>query len=125
MFVARKGMESVTTRSTRRLFSASSEKVWKVYLSGEIHSDWRDVIAKGVDEKQLPVVLTSPNTSHEDSDDCGAIILGMEKERKNWDFIGARMNGVRTKTGAKFDEQMTVSSVMYCQAQFEVTHVYV
>ena len=91
-------MESITTRSTRRLFSASSEKVWKVYLSGEIHSDWRDVIAKGVDEKQLPVVLTSPNTSHEDSDDCGAIILGMEEERKNWDSIGAKMNSIRNRT---------------------------
>jgi len=66
--------------------------------AGEIHSDWREVIAKGVAEKDLPVVLTSPNTSHEDSDDCGAIILGMEQERPNWDKIGASMNGVRTKT---------------------------
>ena len=46
----------------------------------------------------MPVTLTSPNTSHEDSDDCGAIILGMEEERHNWDKIGANMNGIRTKT---------------------------
>jgi YtoQ family protein len=80
--------------STRRLASTttpSAEKIWQVYLSGEIHSDWRDVIAKGVESKRLPVQLSSPNTSHEDSDDCGAIILGMEEKRTNWDKIGAGM----------------------------------
>lgn len=81
-----------------RSLATAGERVWNVYLSGEIHSDWRDVIAAGVDEKNLPVTLTSPNTSHEDSDDCGAIILGMEEERRNWDKIGANMNAVRTKT---------------------------
>lgn len=69
-----------------------------LYFSGEIHSDWRQVIAKGVTDKKLPVNLTSPNTSHEDSDDCGAIILGMQEERPNWDKIGAGMNNIRTKT---------------------------
>lgn len=66
--------------------------------TGEIHSDWREVIAQGVSEHKLPVHLTSPNTSHEDSDDCGAIILGMEEKRQNWDKIGASMNSIRTKT---------------------------
>jgi len=80
-----------------RSFS-SDRREWKVYLSGEIHSDWREVIAKGVADKNLPVTLTSPNTSHEDSDDCGAIILGMEEKRPNWDKIGANMNNIRTKT---------------------------
>lgn len=75
--------------ATRSL--STNEKIWKVYLSGEIHSDWREVIAKGVSDKGLPVSITSPNTSHEDSDDCGAIILGMEDERRNWDKIG-RLN---------------------------------
>ena len=69
-----------------------------MYLSGEIHSDWREVIAEGVAEKKLPVSLSSPNISHEDSDDCGAIILGMEEERRNWDKIGANLNNLRTKT---------------------------
>lgn len=63
--------------SKRCLSSSSStstpSKLWNVYLSGEIHSDWREVIAKGVQKKELPVHLTSPNTSHEDSDDCGKI----------------------------------------------------
>ena len=85
----------------RRCFASSSptsQKVWNVYLSGEIHSDWREVIDQGIKEKNLPVSLSSPNTSHEDSDDCGAIILGMEDKRTNWDKIGASMNGIRTST---------------------------
>lgn len=55
----------------RRSIASSTEREWVVYLSGEIHSDWREVITHGVLENKLPVRLTSPNTSHEDSDDCG------------------------------------------------------
>ena len=89
---------SKTAQASSNRSFATAEKTWNVYLSGEIHSDWREVIANGVVEKDLPVSLTSPNTSHEDSDDCGAIILGMQEERPNWDKIGASMNGIRTKT---------------------------
>lgn len=93
------GTSATASRAFSSITAASaSDKTWKVYLSGEIHSDWREVIAKGVDEKNLPVSLSSPNTSHEDSDDCGAIILGMEEERRNWDKLGANMNNLRTKT---------------------------
>ena len=67
-------------------------------MSGEIHSDWREVIAKGVETKNLPVTLSAPNTSHEDSDDCGAMILGMEEGRPNWDKLGGSMNAVRTQS---------------------------
>mmetsp|Transcript_23716 Transcript_23716/g.45186 ORF Transcript_23716/g.45186 Transcript_23716/m.45186 type:complete len:207 (+) Transcript_23716:115-735(+) len=99
--------KTATTRILKRCFTTTrttpspqttATKTWQVYLSGEIHSDWREVIAAGVTSKSLPVTLTSPNTSHSDSDDCGAIILGMERERTNWDKIGARMNNLRTKT---------------------------
>eukprot|EP01083_Nonionella_stella_P259312 885548_1 len=91
---------TATSRILKRGFSSSpaSNKIWQVYLSGEIHSDWRDVIANGIKTKSLPVHLTSPNTSHEDSDDCGAIILGMEEKRTNWDKLGGNMNNIRTKT---------------------------
>lgn len=91
---------SPSIRIHARAFSLSppAAKTWNVYLSGEIHSDWREVIADGVKDRNLPVSLSSPNTSHEDSDDCGAIILGMEEERRNWDKIGANMNNLRTKT---------------------------
>lgn len=86
------------TKTTRGLSSHS--KVWKVYLSGEIHSTWRKDIEAGVVAAGLAdkISLSGPNPSHEDSDDCGAIILGMEDKRPNWDRIGATMNAVRTRT---------------------------
>ena len=37
---------------------------WNVYLSGEIHSDWRERIAEGVREAGLPVKLLAPVTDH-------------------------------------------------------------
>jgi YtoQ family protein len=75
-----------------------SERLWKVYLSGEIHSDWREQIAAGVTEAGLPVRLDAPITVHEDSDDCGAVILG-EEESAFWrDQKGSRMNAIRTRT---------------------------
>mmetsp|Transcript_24900 Transcript_24900/g.37623 ORF Transcript_24900/g.37623 Transcript_24900/m.37623 type:complete len:209 (-) Transcript_24900:121-747(-) len=99
--------QSVTRRTTKRSF-ATGEKIWNVYLSGEIHSDWREVIAHGIREKELSVTITAPNTSHEDSDDCGAIILGMEEERKNWDKISASMNAIRTQTLIKDSDIVVV-----------------
>ncbi|KAL1530945.1 hypothetical protein AB1Y20_001836 [Prymnesium parvum] len=83
-------------RLSRRL--TTSARVWRVYLSGEIHSDWREQIAAGIASRSLPVQLTSPNPSHEDSDDCAAIILGTEEQRRHWDRLGASMNAIRTKT---------------------------
>jgi YtoQ family protein len=75
-----------------------SEPVWTVYLSGEIHSDWRERIAEGVAAAELPVRLTAPVTDHAASDDCGVDILGPEK-RKFWkDRKGAGINAIRTRT---------------------------
>lgn len=74
------------------------EKVWKVYLSGEIHSDWREQIAEGVAEAHLPVRLDAPVTAHEDSDDCGVVILGEEANGFWHDRKGASMNAIRTRT---------------------------
>ena len=42
-----------------------SERIWQVYLSGEIHSDWREQIAQGIEEAGLPVELSAPVTVHE------------------------------------------------------------
>ena len=55
-----------------------SEREWKVYLSGEIHSDWRERIGEGIREAGLSVRLDAPNCVHADSDDCGAVILAPE-----------------------------------------------
>ena len=67
---------TLASRLFTRQLCSSTARTWRVFLSGEIHSDWRERIADGVKEKKLPVTLTSPNTSHEDSDDCAAMILG-------------------------------------------------
>ena len=51
-----------------------SDKVWKIYLSGEIHSDWREQIMNGCAEAGLPVEFAAPITEHDDSDDCGVVL---------------------------------------------------
>ncbi len=73
-------------------------KTWKVYLSGEIHSDWREQITTGVADAALPVELTSPITVHEDSDDCGVAIFGEEPDKIWHDRKGALLNSIRTGT---------------------------
>ncbi len=74
------------------------EKIWSVYLSGEIHSDWREQIANGVEAAGLPVVLNAPVTVHEDSDDCAATIFGALPDSFWHDRSGALLNAVRTGT---------------------------
>ncbi|MGE0253907.1 MAG: YtoQ family protein [Alphaproteobacteria bacterium] len=75
-----------------------SERLWKVYLSGEIHTDWRERIATGVRAAGLPVRLDAPVTVHEDSDDCGVAVLGAEADKYWHDRKGALLNAVRTRT---------------------------
>ena len=71
---------------------------WTVYLSGEIHTDWREAIQAGSDAKGLPVRFCAPVTDHGASDDCGVAILGAE-EKKFWhDRKGAGINAIRTRT---------------------------
>lgn len=74
------------------------ERTWRVYLSGEIHTDWRDRIADGIAAAGLPVRLDSPVCVHEDSDDCGVTILGREPDAFWHDRKGASMNAIRTRT---------------------------
>ena len=71
---------------------------WQVYLSGEIHSDWRERIAEGVRDAGLPVELLSPVTDHSASDDVGVEILGSEEQGFWKDHKGAGVNAVRTQT---------------------------
>jgi YtoQ family protein len=69
-----------------------------VYLSGEIHSDWRERIAAGIREAGLDVELLAPVTDHGASDDVGVRILGPEQEQFWKDHKGAGVNAVRTQT---------------------------
>ena len=71
---------------------------WKVYLAGEIHSDWRERIESGIRDAGLAVELMAPVTDHTASDDVGASILGDEAETFWRDHKGAGVNAVRTQT---------------------------
>lgn len=71
---------------------------WNVYLSGEIHSDWREQIEAGVAAAKLPVSFSAPVTHHESSDDCGVNILGAEENNFWKDHKGAKVNAIRTRT---------------------------
>ena len=75
-----------------------NERIWTVYLSGEIHTDWRERIADGVAAAGLPVELVSPVTDHETSDKCGVDILGAEDKAFWEDRKGANVNALRTRT---------------------------
>lgn len=66
-----------------------------VYLSGEIHTDWRDQIIAGA--AGLDVTFSSPVTDHAASDDCGVEILGAEPNKFWHDHKGAKMNAIRTR----------------------------
>jgi YtoQ family protein len=70
---------------------------WTVYLSGEIHTHWRDQIIQGLEERKLPVQFTSPVTNHEASDAAGDV-LGRESDAFWRDHKSSKVNGIRTKT---------------------------
>ncbi|MGD8784901.1 MAG: YtoQ family protein [Thioalkalispiraceae bacterium] len=70
---------------------------WHVYLSGEIHSDWREQIISGCQEAGLEVVFSSPVTDHAASDECGVKILGDEEQNFWYDHKGAKINAIRTR----------------------------
>jgi YtoQ family protein len=85
----------------------------KVYLSGEIHSDWREQIVQGIQAHDLPVEILTPVTTHSASDNVGVDILGPE-DRDFWkDHKAAKINSIRIRTGieradvvvVKFGEQ--------------------
>ena len=69
----------------------------KVYLSGEIHSDWREKIAQGIQQKALDVSLSQPVTNPQASDDCGDTILGAESEPFWKDHKAAKINSIRIR----------------------------
>lgn len=71
---------------------------WSVYLSGEIHTNWREEIAAGAEDARLDVVFSSPVTDHAASDDCGVAILGAEDNKFWHDNKGAKINAIRTST---------------------------
>ena len=70
---------------------------WSVYLSGEIHTVWRQQIMRGAESHGLPVTFTSAVTNHEASDAAGDV-LGKEDNSYWRDHKSAKVNSIRTKT---------------------------
>lgn len=70
---------------------------WTVYLSGEIHTDWRAQIAAGAEQHGLPVVFTSAVTDHAASDAAGDV-LGAESDNFWRDHKSSKVNAIRTRT---------------------------
>ena len=68
-----------------------------VYLSGEIHTNWRDEIVQKSKNLNLSIEFLSPNTNHELSDDIGVNILGKEDEKFWYDHKSAKINSIRNK----------------------------
>ena len=79
-----------------------------VYLSGEIHTDWRDEIIQLCKKEDLSIVFSSPNTDHESSDNCGVEILGAEENNFWKDNKGASINSIKTKKAIKDSDVVIV-----------------
>jgi YtoQ family protein len=71
---------------------------YSIYLSGEIHSDWRERIILGLKEQTIDVNIYSPVTNHEASDEVGVRILGAEENNFWKDHKSAKINALRTQT---------------------------
>ena len=99
----------------------------QIYLSGEIHTNWRDEIMELC--QGLDVTFTSPVLDHAASDDCGVAILGAEDNKFWHDNKGAKVNAIRTRKaisdadvvvvrfGEKYKQWNAAFDAGYCAAK--------
>jgi YtoQ family protein len=71
---------------------------YTIYLSGEIHSDWREQIIQGIQDNNLDIEVLSPITDHDSSDNVGEKILGAEDNNFWKDHKAAKINALRTQS---------------------------
>lgn len=102
-------------------------KQWSVYLSGEIHSDWRERVMDGCAQKELPVTFAGPVVDHGASDAAGDI-LGLANDGFWRDHASSKVNAIRTRTlidqadiavirfGAKYKQWNAAFDAGYCAA---------
>ena len=69
---------------------------YKVYMSGEIHTDWRDVIRQGTEALGLDITYLAPVTDHPASDAAGDH-LGEQADNFWRDHQSSKVNLIRTK----------------------------
>tara|TARA_B100001248_G_scaffold260898_1_gene250434 strand:+ start:54 stop:500 length:447 start_codon:yes stop_codon:yes gene_type:complete len=82
--------------------------MFNVYLSGEIHTNWREEIIELCKKEKLKINFTSPTTNHDNSDNCGVEILGPEVENFWKDQKGANINAIKTKKFIKDSDVVVV-----------------
>lgn len=70
---------------------------YTIYLSGEIHTDWREQIKQGIHEQSLNIEVLGPITDHDSSDNVGEKILGAEDNAFWKDHKAAKINALRTQ----------------------------
>ena len=100
---------------------------WTIYLSGEIHTDWREKIVDAAKELELPITFTSAVTDHSASDAAGDV-LGEENSDFWRDHKSAKVNAMRTRTmiekcdlavvrfGSKYKQWNAAFDAGYCAA---------
>ncbi len=99
----------------------------EVYLSGEIHTDWREKIIHGCQDIDLDIAFTSANTDHDSSDSAGDV-LGTEDQQFWRDHKSAKVNAMKVKTliercdiaiirfGDKYKQWNAAFDAGYCSA---------
>ena len=100
---------------------------YTVYLSGEIHTDWRNEIQNSAKENDLEIEFVSAVTDHNASDAAGDC-LGEENKQFWRDHKSAKVNIIRTKTlieksdlavirfGEKYKQWNAAFDAGYCAA---------
>ena len=73
----------------------------KIYLAGEIHTNWREEIIQLCEKEKLKIKFSFPTTNHDASDNCGVEILGNEEKNFWKDNKGAKINSIKTKKSIK------------------------
>ncbi len=82
--------------------------MFNVYLSGEIHTNWREEIIKLCRKEELNIKFSSPITNHEASDNCGVEILGQEDKSFWKDNKGAKINSIKIKKSIRESDLVIV-----------------
>lgn len=68
-----------------------------VYLAGQIHDNWRELVKQKAKEKNLPLTFVSPQTDHDRSDNIGEDILGKQPTSLFKDDAASSINNFRTQ----------------------------
>jgi len=86
-----------------------------VYLSGEIHTDWREKIKQGALDNKLDIQFTSAVTDHDASDAAGDHLNNIGNDHLSQpsnqflrDHKSAKVNAIRTKTLIEFSDVVVV-----------------